>query len=80
VPIYEYRCAKCSHEFEQLVRKDTVLSCANCGGDKLERLLSRPAIKSETTHGLAMRAARKRDKSQGLEREAAQREYEANHD
>jgi putative FmdB family regulatory protein len=80
VPIYEYRCEKCSHEFEQLVRSRTVPACAKCGGDKLERLLSLPAIKSETTHGLAMRAARKRDKAQGQEREAAQREYEANHD
>lgn len=80
MPIYEYRCEKCSHEFELLVRKGTEPACDKCGSEKIERLLSIPAIKSETTHGLAMRAAKRRDTSQGKEREAAQREYEANHD
>jgi putative FmdB family regulatory protein len=80
VPIYEYRCESCAHEFELLVRKGTEPACAKCGSEKLERLLSLPAIKSETTHALAMRAAKRRDKAQGQEREAAQREYEANHD
>jgi hypothetical protein len=46
----------------------------------MEKLLSLPAIKSESTHALAMRAARKRDKAQGTERQAAQAEYERNHD
>jgi len=37
-------------------------------------------VKSETTHGLAMRAAKKRDKAQGTEREYTQRQYELHHD
>lgn len=80
MPIYEYKCAKCSNEFELLVRGSVVPACPKCGSEKLERLVSLPSIQSETTHGKAMRAARKRDKAQGMEREAAQREYEAHHD
>jgi hypothetical protein len=46
----------------------------------LERLLSLPAVHSETTRGLALRAAKKRDARQGTEQRRAQREYELNHD
>lgn len=47
---------------------------------KLEQHFSLPAVHSSSTHELAMRAARKRDKKQGEERMRAQREYELNHD
>ena len=80
MPIYEYRCESCRHEFELLLRKSDVPACDKCGSAKLERLLSTPAIQSETTHGLAMRAAKRRDVKQGAEREYTQREYEKNHD
>jgi len=80
MPIYEYRCASCRHEFEALVRKADVPACEKCGATNLERLLSLPAIKSESTHALAMKAAKRRDKVQGAEREYTQREYEKNHD
>jgi putative FmdB family regulatory protein len=80
MPIYEYRCEECRHEFEQLVRGTDAPVCIRCASPRLERLLSLPAIKSEATHELAMRSARQRDKAQGAERVAAQREYERNHD
>jgi putative FmdB family regulatory protein len=46
MPIYTYRCAACSAEFEQLVRSDSRVACPECQGRKLERLMSltaRPA-------------------------------------
>ena len=46
MPIYEYRCASCGAEFERLVRSDTAVTCPECQGRKLERLVSltaRPA-------------------------------------
>ena len=79
VPIYEYQCADCQHGFEKLVLKGTELACPKCGGVKLERQVSLPAIKSESTHGLAMKAAKKRDQKQGSENARAQREYELHH-
>jgi putative FmdB family regulatory protein len=43
MPIYEYKCAKCEHQFEQLVKSmDTsaAVVCPQCGGKKVEKLLS----------------------------------------
>ena len=80
MPIYEYRCQTCGLQFELLVRGDDAPACERCSGKNLEKLLSLPAIKSESTHALAMRAARRRDNTQGAERERAQREYEQHHE
>lgn len=80
MPIFEYRCRKCNVEFELLVRGGVAPVCESCGSPELEKLLSLPSIKSESTHALALRAAKKRDKAQGAEREYTQREYERNHD
>ena len=81
MPIYEYRCKSCEHQFEALVmRGEEPTTCASCGGAELERLLSLPAVKSETTHDLAMRAAKRRDQKQGTERVQEQLAYERSHD
>jgi putative FmdB family regulatory protein len=80
MPIYEYTCQSCKHEFEALVRGSKVPVCPECKSEELERKFSLPAVKSDTTRDLALRAARKRDKAQGQERVAAQAEYERNHD
>ena len=79
MPIYEYQCSDCEHEFEILVLKEAVPACPKCGSAKLERMISLPAIKSESTRGLAMKAAKKRDQKQGAENARAQREYELHH-
>jgi putative FmdB family regulatory protein len=80
MPIYEYLCQQCGHAFELLVFKTTVAACPACRSEALERLPSLPAIKSETTHGLAMDAAKARDRKQASEKNRAQREYEQHHD
>jgi len=80
MPLFDFHCNACGNEFEGLVRGQTKPACPKCASTDLERLLSLPAIQSETTRGKAMRAARQRDQRQGAEREHAQREYEANHD
>lgn len=40
MPIYEYACHQCGHEFEALVRQSTVPECPDCHGTDLEKLLS----------------------------------------
>lgn len=43
MPIYEYRCRKCQHEFGQLVRSsddEASLACPKCGRKDLEKKLS----------------------------------------
>ena len=80
VPIYEYSCNGCGHEFEILVRKDTVPACPACAHEDLERLLSLPSVHSETTKQLGLKAAKRRDAVQADERARTQREYELHHD
>ena len=80
MPIFEYECRHCGQQFEFLVRTGGAdPSCPKCQSTELERLLSIPAVKSESTHGLAMKAAKKRDKSAASEQARTQREYELHH-
>lgn len=80
MPIFEYACKSCGKEFEALVRPNSEApACPACKSAELEKLISRPAIKSESTHGLAMKAAKKRDKIAGAEKAREQREYELHH-
>jgi putative FmdB family regulatory protein len=79
MPIFEYSCRNCGTQFECLVRTGTEPACPKCASADLEKLLSIPAIKSETTHRAALTAAKKRDQKLGNEKAAAQREYELKH-
>jgi putative FmdB family regulatory protein len=79
VPIYEYRCEACEHEFEILILGQEQPECPSCQGQNLERLLSLPRVHSSTTKAMSMKAAKKRDKAQGRERVMTQHEYEQAH-
>lgn len=79
MPIFEYQCRGCGHQFEALVRKSDVPACPSCSGTDLERLLSSPALKTESTKAQALKAAKKRDKAQGTERTIEQLKYERSH-
>ena len=77
--MFEYRCQSCGREFETLVLKGSVPACPACKSETLERLISVPAVKSESTHALALKAAKTRDSKQASEMNRAQREYELHH-
>lgn len=80
MPLYDYACGGCGHVFEALVLKGKEpASCPSCSATTLERLLSLPAVRSESTRALAMRAARERDRKQGTERTQEQLRYERSH-
>jgi putative FmdB family regulatory protein len=52
VPLYEYECRSCKHTFEELVFGDEQVTCPECRGTKLERLISAPARpRSESSSG-----------------------------
>ena len=80
MPLFDYHCRSCESDFELLIRGSAVPVCPECGGQDLERLLSLPVVKSETTRSIIKRETRRRDASQAAEREYTQRQYEANHD
>jgi putative FmdB family regulatory protein len=79
MPIYEYACRACGNRFETLVRAGDTPACPACASQNLEKLLSSPSIKSESTHAAALKAAKRRDAKQGAEAARAQREYELKH-
>ena len=44
MPIYEFVCSRCRHEYEMLVpRVDATAPCPECGSEDVERAISRPA-------------------------------------
>jgi len=50
MPIHEYRCTECGHEFEELVRTEKQkVACEKCGSRKLERKLSTFAAVADPT-------------------------------
>ena len=46
MPVYEYACEKCGHEFEreQRITEDPVKVCPKCKAKKVRRLISRTAF------------------------------------
>jgi len=46
MPLYEYRCDACGHQFEKIQRfsDDPISVCPNCGAGPVVKLLSSPAI------------------------------------
>jgi putative FmdB family regulatory protein len=80
MPIYEYRCTACSHEFERLIRPgDDAPACPQCNAAKLERLLSLAAVSSEHTRQLSIKKARAKAKLVQRDKDVAQAEYERKH-
>lgn len=46
MPIYEFRCLKCGHITEKLIlgEKGIEMRCEQCGGEELERVVSRASF------------------------------------
>jgi putative FmdB family regulatory protein len=50
MPIFEYRCKKCDHEFEKIVFNTTAeIVCPKCSGKEAEKLLSGFAVQGGTS-------------------------------
>ena len=62
MPLYEFRCRSCGHQFEALVRPPEVPTCEHCHGTELERLLSMFAVSSESTRQASLSRAREANK------------------
>jgi putative FmdB family regulatory protein len=80
MPLYEYQCRACAHEFEVLIRPgDNPPKCTSCGSEDLEKLLSHLAVSTEHTRSSNFTKARAKAKQANRDKEIAQFEYEEKH-
>jgi putative FmdB family regulatory protein len=80
MPLFEYHCRKCDHEFEALVRPaQPAPTCRSCGSEDIEKLLSNVAVSSENTREANLKGARVKAKKMNKDKEVAQFEYEEKH-
>jgi putative FmdB family regulatory protein len=79
MPIYEYECRACHHQFEQLLRTGDVAACPACTGQDLERLLSHVSVSSENSRQVSFNKARQSARRVQRDKDHAQMEYEKKH-
>ena len=58
MPIFEYECRACGHEFELLVRPRDVPACPECQSQELEKLLSLSSISTPASRQANIAKAR----------------------
>jgi len=80
MPLYDFHCRRCEHEFEALVRSGDVPVCPQCGASDLQRLLSTFALSTEERHQAAVRDSRKRQIRANRDKVIADEEYRQKHD
>lgn len=52
MPLYEFHCANCGTQFEELVfSHDELPPCPKCGNEKTEKLISRPCRNRKSGFG-----------------------------
>ena len=78
MPIYEYRCSSCDHEFETVVLpKSGPVACPSCRSGEVERLISMFAVSSDGTREMNLKSARKAASKTRRDKQVA--EHEAIH-
>ena len=61
MPIYEYRCERCAHDFEYLVLPSSpAAECPVCASGDLEQLISRCSMSSANTREANLSAAHRK--------------------
>lgn len=78
MPIFDFQCKGCGHEFEALVRASDTPECPSCQSQDLERLLSSFAVSSAEKTQAAADTSRKKAAS-SARRDNIAMEIEADH-
>jgi putative FmdB family regulatory protein len=80
MPIFEYRCRACGHEFEALILPSTGAAvCPSCEGHDLEQLLSLFSVSSESTRQSSLKQARQKNSAIQREKTIADQELVRKH-
>lgn len=81
MPLYDFRCRRCGHEFEALVRGgDAPKECPECRAHDLERLLSTFALSTDERRQAAALDSRRRQVAKRKDAVIAEEEYREKHD
>jgi putative FmdB family regulatory protein len=71
MPIYEYQCEKCQHEFEreQRITADPIKTCPNCKARRVKKLISQTSfvLKGGGWYNDLYSSSKKDDKSSATE-------------
>ena len=78
MPIYEYQCRGCGHQFEYLVLPGSPAAvCPSCQHEHLQQLISLCAVSSESSRQSHLNSARK--KAGEVHREKQHEEHKLMH-
>ena len=80
MPLYDFHCRACGHEFEALVRPPDAPQCPECRGTNLERLLSTFVASSEEGRQKAASDSRRRQVRGRRDQLIAEAEYRKEHE
>ena len=83
MPIYEYRCKACAHEFEALVlphKPETEPECPECHSKDLEKLLSGFALSSDGIRQANALKSRQQQVAKRKDAIVAEEEHRLHHD
>lgn len=72
MPIFEYECRACGHEFERLVRPGDTPACPVCQGQDLEKLLSLSSVSTPSMRSAAFQKAREASRPNQQEKQQAE--------
>jgi len=69
MPLYEYRCEACHHQFEKIQKfsDDPITVCPSCGKGPVVKLLSSPAIQFKGSGWYITDYAKKSDSGRNAE-------------
>ena len=80
MPLYDFHCRACGHDFEALVRAPDAPECPSCHGLDLDRLVSGFAVSSAEKTRAAAKKSRERQVHANRDKLIADEEARLHHD
>ena len=81
MPIHDYHCRGCGHQFEGLTRpQDPPIACPKCQSGDLEKLLSGFAVSSAESRAASALGSRKRQVRANKDKIVADEQYRKEHE
>jgi putative FmdB family regulatory protein len=81
MPIHDFRCRQCGHEFEGLSRpQDPPVACPKCRSEDLEKLMSGFAVSSAESRAANALDSRRRQIRANKDKLVADEEYRKEHE